>query len=472
MDVDSFLDDAFDADNFLSASLSSNFEDVAGVGGNPDYLGASALDTDESFLPQFDEPESPLHLRSSRPSFGSLRDLSNPFPKQRHKSQPRQQQQQQQQPAVSQRFTYRAQPDFVLEASSTDQQNDGLKRVKCEPGKLGISLAYDPQTRSASIGHVVQVPSQRELARLAHRGDALLRINNWDAVGRTSQQISAKISALQIDGGVIVLRSAQMAPRSDTFNFNPTTGMPLAPFNSPSNPGEAQSMAPRLQHQRVRQHLATQPQDVSGGVMGDARGTPSGIAPLVPGTALHSDVQAALKYQISAVVPDPAKEESAMKKKGGAPRISRKVYNKKRLREISDYIDKLRRIATPYGYQLQCKRDVLKATISLVTQLQQQNALLYDALSSVTASSTSNTAGERSVSPRVSSDVSSAQMPLQPLAVPDMGVPPAATARRPQKRRPSAPSTDGRPLSAGDPVSPPKRNKSSTPRNSEWDKKQ
>ena len=147
-------------------------------------------------------------------------------------------------------------------------------------------------------------------------------------------------------------------------------------------------------------------------------------------------------------------------------------YNKKRLREISDYIDKLRRIATPYGYQLQCKRDVLKATISLVTQLQQQNALLYDALSSVTAASTSNTAGERSVSPRASSDVSSAQMPLQPRAVPDMGVPPAATARRPQKRRPSAPSTDGRPLSAGDPVSPPKRNKSSTPRNSEWDKKQ
>ena len=99
----------------------------------------------------------------------------------------------------------------------------------------------------------------------------------------------------------------------------------------------------------------------------------------------YASAQSALNFTISAVVhaPSPAAGDAAnsdeaagekgSKQAGG--KISRKVYNKKRLREISDFIDTLRGVATPYGFRMQCKRDVLRATVSLVNQLQQQNAV-------------------------------------------------------------------------------------------------
>lgn len=100
----------------------------------------------------------------------------------------------------------------------------------------------------------------------------------------------------------------------------------------------------------------------------------------------YASAQSALNFTISAVVhaPTPAAGENADNdeevgekgsKQAAGGKISRKVYNKKRLREISDYIDTLRGVATPYGFRMQCKRDVLRATVSLVNQLQQQNAV-------------------------------------------------------------------------------------------------
>ena len=70
-----------------------------------------------------------------------------------------------------------------------------------------------------------------------------------------------------------------------------------------------------------------------------------------PITGIHFEsIMTALNATISPVAHNTAQsaaERASTTAKSSGQRISRKVYNKKRLREISDFIDKLRRIAHP-----------------------------------------------------------------------------------------------------------------------------
>ena len=75
-----------------------------------------------------------------------------------------------------------------------------------------------------------------------------------------------------------------------------------------------------------------------------------------PITSIHLEaIMTALNTTISPVAHNTAQssaERASTAAKNSGQRISRKVYNKKRLREISDFIDKLRRIAQPYAAEV------------------------------------------------------------------------------------------------------------------------
>lgn len=319
MDVESFFDStAFDAENFLPSTLSSNFDDD--VGSHPDYLngGGSYAEADTTFM-------SPLHLDTPGPDADSLQfrqfssggareasakpsrrevsasaaqdrnSHSRAYAQQRrnrqhqansihHSASPRMQthsqlfaqhvvQRQHPSAALAPRFgglsASSESSDLFFDSPSSgnghgrsrllpsssgvsggaeaslgtasppgqsyplDGRSGGggrrgsasssdVVRIECKPGKLGISIAYDGESKTAAIDFVQACPWQPDLARKARPGQIIVRIGKWDAVGRSSALITSKLSALQTNGGVLVVCSPDGMSQTDTSSLGST----------------------------------------------------------------------------------------------------------------------------------------------------------------------------------------------------------------------------------------------------------
>ena len=304
MDVESFFDStAFDADNFLPSTLSSNFDDD--VGTHADYLNGagSFADPDTTFMPSLHPLDTPgsdaesLQFRqfasggaretSAKPArrevSASAQDRishSRTYAQQRrnrqhsaqihHSASPHMQ-------AHSQLFAQHMQrqhsalaprvsglsagdsSDFIFDSpglgngrgrvrlpsspgasgaeaslgkaspgqshSLEGRQSGGrrgnvsssdVSRIECKPGKLGISIAYDGESKTAAIDFVQACSWQPDVARKARPGQIIVRIGNWDAVGRSSALITSKLSDLQTIGGMLVVWSPDGMSQTDT----------------------------------------------------------------------------------------------------------------------------------------------------------------------------------------------------------------------------------------------------------------